>query len=447
MILPQIRCHFAGSCSKTTCRKRLTENDLPILLEFRRPTAEGTAMVDDRPEDTGSPPDSGRPRREPPTIDLEATEVSSETQHAAADSPAEPEPEPEAAAAAPDSPPISPPVPPAPISPWIVAPVSGAVAAALVIGVGWVLGWPAVQQASPAAPQLNAAAIDDLTTRIAGLESKAGKPATAVTDPAAAARVESLEKSLAALRAELAATRAQGEKLASAVNDVKAAPRNGAPSPDLSGINDRIGKIEGLLRAQTAEIAQQGSKIADAKAADARPADDVTLRRVVAAALLDVLVRSGDPYPAALAAAKSLAPDAKALNPLDDFAAKGVPSAARLSGELLTLVPKLSATAPPDNATTGSGIVERLQAGAAKLVRIERIDTAGNDRGAVVARATKAALRNDPNEARRELMTLAPADRADAQPWLDKADARDAALAASRQFAADAMAAFAKPAQ
>jgi len=44
-------------------------------------------MVDDRPEDTGSPPDSGRPRRTPPTIDLKATEVSSETQPAAADAP------------------------------------------------------------------------------------------------------------------------------------------------------------------------------------------------------------------------------------------------------------------------------------------------------------------------------------------------------------------------
>ncbi len=401
-------------------------------------------MVDDRPEDTGSPPDSGRPRRTPPTIDLEATEVSSETQPAAADAPAEPAPE--AASASPDSPPVSPPVPPAPISapisPWIVAPVSGAVAAALVIGVGWMLGWPAVQPA--AAPQLNAASIDDLTARIAGLESKAAKPAA---DPAAAARVESLEKSIAALRSDLAASRAQGEKLAAAVNDAKAAPRAGAPSPDLSAINDRIAKIEGAVRAQAAEITQQGSKIADTKAADAKPADDVALRRVVAASLLDVLVRTGDPYQPALAAAKSLAPNADALKPLDDFAAKGVPSAARLSGELLTLVPKLSPSAQPDNATTGSGIVERLQAGAAKLVRIERTDTVGNDRGAVVARATKAALRNDANEARRELMLLAPADRADAQSWLDKADARDAALAASRQFAADAMAAFAKPVQ
>ena len=80
-------------------------------------------------------------------------------------------------------------------------------------------------------------------------------------------------------------------------------------------------------------------------------------------------------------------------------------------------------------------------------MRIERTDTSGTDRGNVVARVTAAALRNDVNEARRELMTLAPADRAAAQAWIDKADARDAALAASRQFAAEAMTALAKPGQ
>ena len=170
------------------------------------------------------------------------------------------------------------------------------------------------------------------------------------------------------------------------------------------------------------------------------------LRRIVAAALLDVLVRVGDPYPAALAAAKSFAADANALKPLEGFAASGVPNAASLSRELLTLVPKLS---PPvqENSTTGTGLVDRLQAGAAKLVRIERTDAVGNGRGAVVARVTAAALRNDFAEARRELNTLAPADRAAAQAWIDKADARDAALAASRQFATEAMAALAKPAQ
>jgi hypothetical protein len=408
-------------------------------------------MVDDRPEDTGSLPDSGRPKREPPTIDLEATEVSSETKGSAE---AAPEAAPEVGKASVEEPSVEEPSvekpavaepPSRPVSPWIVAPVSGAVAAALVMGVGSMLGWPAIQPASaPPAPQLSTA-IDALTARVAGLEPKVGKP---VPDPAAAARTETLEKTVAALRAELAATRAQGEKLASAINDVKSAPRgDGAVSPDISGLDERIAKIESQMRTQGAEIAQQGSKLADAKA-DAKPADDMALRRLVSGALLDVLVRIGDPYSTSLAATKALTPNPDALKPLDQFAEKGVPNAGKLSSELLALVPKLLPAAQQNNATTtGTGIVERLQAGAAKLVKIERTDTAGSDRGAVVARITAAALRNDANEARRELKTLEPDDRAAAQSWLERADARDAALAASRQFAADAMAALAKPAQ
>jgi hypothetical protein len=56
-------------------------------------------------------------------------------------------------------------------------------------------------------------------------------------------------------------------------------------------------------------------------------------------------------------------------------------------------------------------------------------------------------LRNDFPDARRELASLDAAARAPAQAWLDKAAARDAALAASRQFADDTMAALAKSAQ
>jgi hypothetical protein len=375
-------------------------------------------MVDDRPEDTEPSPDSGRAKRAPPTIDLEATEVSGETRNAAEDAQPEGRSEIPAATA---------------ISAWVIAAVSGAVAASLVICVAWILGWPAVP-ATPAAPQVNAAAIDELASRVAGVESKVAKPAASAPDLAVNSRIDALEKSLAALRGELAAARAQSEKLAAAVNDVKSTPRESSSPPvDLSAINERIAQVEHAIRAQTAEVAQENAK----------PADDMPLRRVVAAALLDVLVRHGDSYAAALAAAKSLADNADALKPLDGFAASGVPSANALTRELLTLVPKLS---PPlqQNSTTGSGIVERLQAGAAKLVRIERTETSGNDRGAVVARVTAAALHNDLAEARRELNTLAPADRAAAQPWLDKADARDAALAASRQFATDAMAALAK---
>jgi len=397
-------------------------------------------MADDKPEDTTPSPDSGRARRPPPTIDLEASQVSSETRNAAEDAPPEPVSDEPSSHESPSHEPSSQePIsdePAAPISPWVIAPVSGAVAAALVICVGWLLGWPAVLPATSSAPPLNAAVIDDLAARVAGIEAKISKPAAPAPDPAMANRVEALEKSVASLRGDLSGLRAQSEKLAASVNDVKSAPRVAAPSVDLSAINERIAQLERATRAQVSGIAQESAK----------PADDVPLRRVVAATVLDVSVRQGEPYVAALAAAKSLAENADALKPLDGFAATGVPSAASLSRELLSLVPKLS-PAQQESATSGSGIVDRLQAGAAKLVRIERTDGVGNDRGAVVARVTAAALRNDFSEARRELKTLAPADRAAAQAWLDKADARDTTLAASRQFASEAMAVLAQPRQ
>jgi hypothetical protein len=399
-------------------------------------------------------PDSGRARRTPPTIDLEATEVSTQPQRPAAEAAPEPEsapppgsrpesaqtdairaeptradPEPAEVAAGSAAPP-----PPAstPVSPWVVGPLSGAVAAALVIGVGWMLGWPTVQ-APPAAPQVTAATVDALAGRLAAVEARVNKPAAPVADPAVGARIDALDKSVAALRA-------QSDALASGLDAVKSAPRDAAAAPDLSGINDRIAQLERTIKAERAELAQQSEKIAAAT-----PADDRYLRRVVAASLLDVAVRHGDAYEAQLAAAKSFAPDPDVLKPLDAFAATGLPTPVALSRELLNIVPKLSP--PPERPTASTGIVERLQAGAAKLVRIERTDGVGNDRGAIVARVTSAALRNDFNEARRELKTLPEADREAAKAWLDKADARDAALAASRTFADEAMTDLAKSTQ
>ena len=392
-------------------------------------------MVDDVPEPANPLPD-GRPRREGPTIDLQATEIASDaksdaTSGTAGDGHSEPRSEPGAG----DAPSRA---TPAPVSRWATALVSGLVAALLVIGLGWVLGW-FLMSAPSAPPQIDAAAIDSLSARIAAIESKITHPSPSAPDPAAAARIDAAEKSLAALRSDLTGLRAQTEQLAANFAAVKAAPGETAPPPDLAAINERIAGLERTLSANSAALAQQA-----AKSADAKPADDVALRRVVTAGLLDISVRQGDPYVAALAAAKSLAANPDALKPLDGFAKSGVPGANALSRELLMLIPKLS---PPQDAATGSGMVERLEAGASRLVRIERTDAVGNDRGAIVARATAAALRNDAAEARRELKTLAAADRAAAQAWIDKSDARDAALAASRQFATDAMAELTRPGQ
>jgi hypothetical protein len=281
--------------------------------------------------------------------------------------------------------------------------LSGLVAAAAVLAVGSFLGWPETPS-PPATSQVSPIAFDDLTARVAALDSKLAK--APATDPAVTARLEAVEKSLTALRGDLANLRTQSDQLAAAVNTPRPATGESAAAPtvDLSAINARVDQIERSLRSQSdklgAAVAQASQMAASAKAQD-KAQDDVPLRRVVAAALLDVAVRHNDPFEGALATAKALASDPDKLKPLDAFADKGIPAPPALCRELLTLVPKLSPAA--ETSSTGSGIIDRLQAGASSLVRVERSDAVGNDRSAVVTRMTAAALRNDLPEARREL--------------------------------------------
>jgi hypothetical protein len=373
--------------------------------------------MDDNTLDDAASPEAGRPRRTPPTIDLEASEVTSAS--AGGDKGDDKRSSWFSSAA---------------LHPFWVAAVTGAVTAVLVIAVAWAVGWPA-ETARPVVAT-DAGAIETLSSRLAELEGRVSKPV--VPDPALSSRFDALEKSLASLRTDVANARAQSGKLANDIEAIKSAPPASVASPaspDLIAIEGRIADVERAVRAESERIAQ----------ATSQPADDVALRRLVVASMLDLSVRQSEPFTEALKAAKALASDPQMLKPLEDFASSGVPNPAGLCRELLTLVPKLEPPATA-SATTGTGIVERLQAGAAKLVRVERTDAVGNDRGAIVARITTAALRNDLSEARRELMSLSPADRASAQGWLDKAAERDAALAAAHHFAAEAMAALAKPA-
>ncbi|MGA2993657.1 COG4223 family protein [Bradyrhizobium sp.] len=371
--------------------------------------------MDDNTLDDAASPEAGRPRRAPPTIDLEASEVTSATA-SGGDKGGDKRSSWLSSTA---------------LHPFWVAAVTGAVTAVLVIAVAWAVGWPA-ETARPVVAT-DAGAIETLSSRLAELEGRVSKPA--VPDPAS--RLDALEKSLASLRTDVAGARAQSGKLANDIEAIKSAPPASVASPappDLTAIEGRLAEVERAVRAEGERIAQ----------ATSQPADDVALRRLVVASMLDLSVRQSEPFTDALKAAKALASDPQMLKPLEDFAGSGVPNPAALCRELLTLVPKLEPPATA-SATTGTGIVERLQAGAAKLVRVERTDAVGNDRGAIVARITTAALRNDVSEARRELMSLNPADRASAQGWLDKAAERDAALAAAHHFAAEAMAALAKP--
>jgi hypothetical protein len=409
-------------------------------------------MDDSKQDDAGTPPAGGSRKRPPPTIELTASDVSES-----------PRPGDEASAAAPDADQsqegtpedrgVAGKPPPRKMSTrsrlllvtLLTSAATGAFAAGLVLGASYIAGWQnAVSQPVPSAPvaanDVSARAdIAALGARLAKVESNAATTSASSVDAAVTARIDALEKSIASLRDGIAAARGQSDKAVAALDDLKSAPRDAATPPvDTSAIEQRLDKVE------QATAALSAAANAPAPAPQA-PAEDPVLRRVAAATLLDSLVRQGEPYAAALTAAKSFANNAGTLKPLDAFAAAGVPSSRAMLRELELLLPKLAAR--QETATAPTGLVDRLRQGASKLVRIERTDVAASGNGAVIARAAAAVEHSDLDAAKRALMELPATDRAPVQAWIQKVDARDAALAASRQFASDTMTALSAPAR
>jgi hypothetical protein len=172
---------------------------------------------------------------------------------------------------------------------------------------------------------------------------------------------------------------------------------------------------------------------------------DRPLRAVVAAQALRAAVERGDAFAAELAAAKALAPGAPALAPLEPFAANGLPSGATMARQLSDLAPAMLKAV--DAPAPQGGFLDRLQANAEKLVRIRPVGEApGDDPAAVISRAQAKAARSDLAGAVAELNALPANVRAPAEDWIKKAEARNAAVNASRRFVADALAALGKAA-
>jgi len=401
--------------------------------------------MDDDKQDKAGIGDAAK--RAPPTIDLDASDVT-DTTPPAAETAAAPESASEESETRPGSDAASQPRASS-TSSILVSVLAGAVAGGLVIGGATLAGWPsgpAPVSTAPLADNIaaNKVDIDRLGTRVAKVEADAAKPAPRpAADPAIAARLDAVEKSVTALRNDLETMRTQTGKTAAALAEIRsgspqavAGEPPSAPSIDMSAIEERLGKIERATAALSA---------AAAAPAPQPPADDSKIRRLDALINLDKAVRRGSPYVAELAAARSVAGENDALRALDPFAQSGIPDADALSKELLGLLAQL--TPKPEVQPAPSGIVERLQQSFAKLVRIQRTDAQASGSVGVIARATAAAQRNDVNAAKRELLLLPPSDSGPVRPWIAKVDGRDKALAASEQFTTDTLTAISKSAR
>jgi hypothetical protein len=166
-------------------------------------------------------------------------------------------------------------------------------------------------------------------------------------------------------------------------------------------------------------------------------------RLALSAATLRDTVVSGAPFSAELDEVKSLGAGEKALAPLAPFAATGVPQASALAQELRAFLPAMQKVAGAQ--APAGGFLERLQANAGKLVRIRPLDApAGDDAAAILAHLDNDVTRADIPAALTDLEHLDPAVRAPAQAWVTKVQARQAAIAAARQLAADTARALGK---
>jgi hypothetical protein len=299
---------------------------------------------------------------------------------------------------------------------------------------------PAAVQSSPMAPDMTAR-LDKIERAIEAQRSDAA-PGSRIAE--VAAQTKALADNLAALTRRVDETAATGQSAAkqadTALNTAEAAKSASEAASkvqvrheDVDALASRIMALESAVKGLAAVTAPLTSSGANDRAA----------RLTIAAEALRAAVERGTPYQNELSALKALGIDAKKTEALEPFAGSGVPTAAALARELEALVPALQGAAEPQSGDTS--FVERLKNNAQKLVRIAPLNAPpGNDPQAVVDRIRLDAVHADIGAALADINALPDAAKPLAAAWSKKAAAREAALAASRQIAAEALAALAQ---
>jgi hypothetical protein len=388
---------------------------------------------------TPDPAEGARRRKRPaPTIDLAATDVSASSPdheaHAAEPPPRDAHPSTETPEYVAESP-VSNGAKSwnwAAVRQMLFAGLGGAVIVALVFLGVWLAGLLPGRHAGPADASM--ASFVALSERLAKIESSIAKiPAN---DPGVSERLSAADNAVKSLGIALTALNKRSDEVAVRAdaadkaitelrNSVQGLSRNTSNSlspADVEALQKRLATLEQAVRSSTGDKA-------------ARLA-------LTAAALRDAVIR-GVPFTAELEEARVLGADEKHLAPLASFAASGVPSAATLAQELRVSIPALAKASGAQ--APGGDFLDRLQANASKLVRIRPVGTpAGDDSSAVLARIEVETAHADIDGALADLGKLDVTTRALARDWIAKAQSRQAAITAARQFAADTMHALGK---
>jgi len=401
---------------------------------------------DNRRQETG--PLSGRPRRQPPTIDVKAVEVSLDGKRAAAAG----------------SSMIGSLTAMARSLKRMLATLSsvkfGVISSVCVIavvaaGAFWVYLTPDDVDEPKRNVATREVKPDDVIGRGADPETipQASSP-TAAPGADLANRVAALEAMLAPLpdrMAELArdvrdnatAARIAGERAAGLFDKMKLSgdEQISLQQQERSTLENLAERLKLL---ESREVALQRKQEELDRVANAMVAPDKTIRLVIIAAALRTAVERSDPFTVELATARSLGLDEKTLAPLEPFAATGVPTQNELLRSLSALVPELlRLSVPPDRELS---YLERLQASAIKMMNIRPVrDEPGDDPSTVIGRIEFKIMQQDLAGVVSELDKLPAPAKGLAQPWRAKAMGRQNAIESTRLIATASLAKLGEP--
>ena len=267
-----------------------------------------------------------------------------------------------------------------------------------------------------------------LNERMARLEGAPVRPSP--SDPSVAERLSAADNAMRSLGIALAALGKRSDEIAA---------RAEAAEKAVAELRDTVqGLARNAARLNAGDVDALQKRIASLEQAVKGSGGDKAARLALTAVALRDAVMRGAPFTAELEEARALGAEERSLAPLVPFAAKGVPAPATLAQDLRAVMPAMvkesGAPAPAGN------FLERLQANAAKLVRIRPVDApVGDDPSTVLARIEVEAARADIDAVLIDLAKLDTATRAPAREWIGRARARQAAIAAARQLTVDTM--------
>ena len=285
---------------------------------------------------------------------------------------------------------------------------------------------------------VDARALDEVVGRVDTLEAAVVTSRPATGDPSFSNRIAAINGEVKALAETIGTLGRRNDEAAAAAR--AAQTRSDATAAAVATLAQKLPAGVAVERSQVEALAARVAAVETSEKTAAR--GDQAVRLVLVATALKAAVERGDPFAAELAAAKALGADPKLTTALEPFAASGVPTSAALARELAVFAPSLR---PPASAPAREGFLERLQVNAEKLVRVRPTDeVAGSDAAAIASRVETKAAQEDIAGAQAELAKLSTTARAPAEAWLKQAQARTAALDASRRVAADALAGLGK---